>query len=70
MNLIVFLNNTNCSEFKETVTFKELFEWLSEPEQVFNMVQSIMHDRPALEGFLEELEERFNGITDGYLSIL
>ena len=52
------------------MTFKELFEWLSEPEQVFNMVQSIMHDRPALEGFLEELEERFNGITDGYLSIL
>lgn len=63
-----FLNNPNCSGFKDNVTFKELFEWLLEPKQIFNKLQSCKHDRPALEGVLDELETRFSNRTDFDLS--
>ena len=59
-----FENNPNCSGFKNNLTFSELFKWLLEPKQIFDMVQSCKHDRPALEGVLGELETKFSNRTD------
>ncbi|TSI07908.1 hypothetical protein [Lysinibacillus sp. BW-2-10] len=59
-----FENNPTCNGFKDNVSFNELFSWLEEATQVFNMIQACNNNQAALEGVVKELEEKYSNRSD------
>lgn len=59
-----FEHYPTCNGFKDNVSFNELFSWLEEATQVFNMTEACNNNRPALEGVVKKLELKYSNRLD------
>ena len=50
--------------FKNNQSFYQLFHWLMEPEQISAMIEACRYGRPALEGVLEPLLQKYGQQED------
>jgi hypothetical protein len=59
-----FNDNPKYGGYRANVSFLEMYQWLSEPHQVCDMMEASKYERPALEGVVYSLEEKFGNRTD------
>jgi hypothetical protein len=52
--------NPRCKKYSENKTARSLFIFMSEPENIDKMITANNKGRPALEGILSEVENKFN----------
>jgi hypothetical protein len=64
----LFSWNKHYGDMKDNKSLKELYDWLCLPESIFKMEISSSYERPALEGVVKDIEEKFENRPDFDLS--
>jgi hypothetical protein len=50
--------------YQHNQTFEEIYKWLGEPRQIYELINSCDNNRAALEGIARKLESTFGNRTD------
>lgn len=53
------IENKKYGKYKDNMTVKSVFEFISKPENIDKMIISTNQNRPALEGIIEDIEIMF-----------